>query len=328
MSTETSNEHHHHHSSGSSHHSSGSHHSSSHRHSRSHRRRKRERSSDRKAYRKSRYAFAFLLFLTITVFALSLTARLSLLSAKNVGDIFINHAYVSALSEDVLTYATDLCRDNNVPVSAAEDVVTYSAVNEIDRAYIIGTLSLDEQYTEQTYEGLLEEFNAKLEDSINTTLKENGVKSHSGVENGSEQLAKSITDYLKERMTFPFFDKVETIINLGKTGILATVLVSGILSVALVLIVIALGSKLYRNMRSVCHAFSASAIVCLLVPVVYSCIKTTKAIGFYPTYLNDSIMSYFNSSASSFALAGGLLAALSFALIAVEWKLKSDDLDS
>ena len=331
MSSESSHTHHHHHSSGS--HSSESHktnyHRDPHRHSshRSHRPR-RERSSDRKAYRKSRYLFAFILFLSVTVFSLSLTARFCLLSADNVANIFVNHTYVSALSDDVLTYATDLCRSNNIPASAAEDVVTYSAVNEIDRAYIIGTLSLDEKYTKTSYEDKLTELVESLEESIKSTLEQSGIKTYSGMKDEPAQLAKSITDYLSERMIFSYFDKVEAALNIGKTASFAAVVVSGIISVALILIVIALGSKLYRNLRSVCHAFSASAIVSFLIPIVYSGVKSTKALGFYPTYLNDSIMSFLNNAVSAYALTGVILTVLSFALMAVVWTLKSEDLDA
>ena len=303
-------------------HSSHSHSHHSHSHS------KRRRSTDYKAYRKSRYFFAFLLFLCLTLFSLSAAAKAVPLNKDRLGDVFTNREYVCALHEDVLTYAEDICRQNSVPVEAVDSVLTYANVNEINNAFIIGTMSLDEKYSQTVYQDKLEELSATLENSANASLEANGVKPAKGQQDGAKAFAKDITDYLAKRMSFPYLEKVEALANLGGTVSLVTLIAGAVVSVALALIVIALGSEGYRNLRSVVHATSASALVCFLICAVYGVINETKELYFFPAYLNDSIMRYLNDSILAVAVAGGLLTVASFAVMALVWKMKSDKLDS
>ena len=298
-----------------------------HTHSHSHSSSKRRRSSDVKAYRKSRYFFAFILFITLTAFAFSTTAKACPLDRDRVAEIFTNHTYAEALSDDVTTYAEDMCRRYSVPSSAVSPL-DFETVDEINRAYIIGALSLDEKYTETTYTNLLAELETSLESSINHSVKANNLRVADGNEDGAKFLAEAICGYLSEQMTFPYLDKVETVINLGSTVAFAVMVIGLVLTVALVLIVIALGSELYRNIRSVTHAVSASALSCYLVSVAYVLVRSTKDLYIFPTYLKASVMRYLDASAGALALTGALLTAVSFAVMAVVWKLKSDALDA
>ncbi len=308
--------------------SSNSTHSHSHTSSNSHSRSKRRRSSDTKAYRKSRYFCAFLLFLFLTLFSLSAAAKAVPLDKDKLGDIFTNREYVCALHDDVLTYAEDMCRENGVPAEAVDEVLTLATVDDINRAFIIGTMSLDEKYSQNVYQDKLGELNTTLESSIHTALKVNGIKIAKGQLDGTELLSENITQYLSKRMMFPYLDKVETLANLGSTISLVTLVVGGVLSVVLALIVIALGSEAYRNLRSIAHAISASALVCFLLCAVYGVIYETKELYFFPAYLTNSIMSYLNSSIGAVGITGGLLTVASLAVMAIIWKMKSDKLDS
>ncbi len=303
-------------------------HSSSQRHHSSHSSSGRRRSSDVKAYRKTRYFFAFLLFITVTVMSLGITAKVSLLDKNNIANIFTNHEYVSGLYEDVHTYADDMCRRNSVPLSAVDSVLTFDAVNEIDRAFILGTLSLDEQYSQTVYMDKLGELSDSISDSIKETVRQNGLAFAAGQEKSCDAFAQDLTGYLNKRMSFPYLEKTETIANLGSTAALVMSIVGAVLSAALVLIVITLGSEVYRNLRSVTHATLASGLSCFIICGAYSAVKSAKSLHFFPLYLNDSIMAYLDSSSGALAITGSMLFAASFVLMAVVWKLKSNALDS
>ncbi len=301
------------------------HHDTSHRHNTS-RRRHHRRTSDVKAYRKTRYFFAFLLFLTLTVLSFSLTARATVLSTEHAAVIFTNQTYTQALYEDVRTYAEDMCRTNSVPASALGSV-TYRRVMQVNEAYIIGTLSLDEKYTKTTYLDKLDDFSAQLEKDVRASLKAAGIPAAAGHTDGAGQLAATVTKYLKERMSFAYFDKLEALLNLGGTVSLVAAVISAVLSAVLVLVIIAMGADVYRNLRSVTHAVSAASLSSYITCLVYVYISHTKGLYFYPVYLNQSVMSFLNASAGGLLLTGGILTVASFAVMALVWKLKSDALD-
>lgn len=260
--------------------------------------------------------------------SLGITAKAVPFNKDKVADVFANYDYVMALYDDVNIYAHDMCMRNAVPASAVEDVLTFEAVNDIDRAYIYGTMSLDEQYSQTVYMDKLDKLAAKIEKSVNGSVSRNGLKIASGQEKAASAFAKDITGYLNKRMTFPYLEKLQTVVNLGSTAVIAVSIVGAILTVALALIVITLGSEVYRNLRSICHAIFAAALVCFVSSGTYAAIKGAKELYLFPSYLNDSIMRYLDSSAGAIAITGVLLTVISFVLLAVVWKLKSDVLDS
>ena len=310
------------------HRSTHSHSSHRHSHSRSHSHSRRTSSSDIKAYRKTRYFFAFLLFIALTLFSLSAAAKAGPLNDGNVSKVFTNREYVLALSEDVRTYGEDMCRRNGVPVKALGDLLSYESVREINEAYIYGTLSLNEKYTATSYTDKLDALSASLEKSISSTLKAENIRTADGMDDGAAALSADITGYFESRMVFPYMDKVETLLNLGSTAAWTVLVVSAVLSVALILVVIALGSELYRNLRSVAHAFSASALMCFVIAAAYGLVDAANDLVIFPEYLSASIMSYLNSSIGAVLLTGGILTILSFAVMAAIWTLKSDELDA
>ena len=306
---------------------------STHSHSRSlshttHSRFRRRRSSDLKAYRKSRYFCAFLLFITLTLLSFSATAKAYPLDADRVGDIFTSREYVTALADDVRTYGEDMCRRNGVPVSALGDLLSDASIRAVNESYVYGTLSLDEKYSKTYYADKLDELSASLEKNIDKTLQTAHIKTADGVRDGAAALSQDITDYLEKRMVFPLMEKVETVLSLGATAAVTVTVISAVLTTALILVVIALGSEVYRNLRSVTHAFSAAALMCFGTAVLYGIIREEKELFFFPEYLEAALMRYLDASAGALALTGALLTVASFAVMAVTWKLKSDKLDS
>ena len=271
---------------------------------------------------------AYLLFITLTVMALSAAAKAVPLNKNNVADVYVDYKYVSALYDDVSIYAHDVCKRNAVPASAVDSVLTFGAVNDIDRAYILGTMSLDEQYSQTVYLDKIDDLTKNIAKSVNTTVKENGLKFAAGQENTADAFAKTITNYLTERVTVPYLEKLQTFVNIGSTAATVAAIVSAVLTVALALVVITLGSEVYRNLRSICHATLASSLSCFVISGAYAYIKAAKNLGLSPSYLNESVMRYLDSSANAVTITGALLLVLSFVLLAVVWKLKSDVLDS
>ena len=271
---------------------------------------------------------AYLLFVTLTVMSLGIAAKAVPLNKNNVADVYVNYDYVSALYDDISTRAHELCKRNAVPVSAVDDVLTFETVNDIDRAYILGTMSLDEQYSQTVYLDKIDDLAKDIAQSVNNTVKERGLKFATGQEKTADDFAKAITRYITGRITVSYLEKLQTIVNIGGTAATVATVISAVLTVALALIVITLGSEVYRNLRSICHAVSASALSCFIISGAYAYIKGTKSLYLFPTYLNDSIMRYLDSSANAVAITGAVLLVLSFVLMALVWKLKSDALDT
>ena len=271
---------------------------------------------------------AFLLFIAVTAMSLGITAKAAPVNKNKVADVFVNYDYVTALYDDVNTYAHDICKRNNVPASAVEDVLTFDAVNDIDRAYILGTMSLDEQYSQTVYMDKLDDLTAKITQSVNTTVEQNGLQYAAGQENAAADFAGDITAYLQKRMTFPYLEKMQTYVNLFSTAAVVTSIIAAVLTVAFALIVITLGSEVYRNLRSICHATLGAAAICFATSGAYAAVKRAKELFLFPAYLNDSIMRYLDSSAGAVTLTGAILLTASFALMALVWKMKSDVLDS
>jgi len=264
----------------------------------------------------------------VTVFSLSAAAKACPLNKSRVAQTFTNAQYVSGLYEDVRTYSEDMCQRNFVPESALDGIITFGAVDEINRSYVLGTMSLDEKYSSTVYTDNIADLSAELEKSISATLKDSDIKVAKEQQNGAKSLANDIGSYLLNRMSITYLNSIKTVLNLGTTAAVVSMIVSGIISVALALIVITMGSELYRNVRSISHSLSASALSCFFACGVYGIVHDTKALGLYPLYLNNSVMDFLSSCVNTLLFTGVILLVMSFVTMTQAWRLKSKALDS
>ena len=136
----------------STHHSS-SHHSSSRRsssHSSSKKRKRKPKKNKFKRYSKLRKFFSFLLFLSFSAVTVISAIKISVLNENRVADVFLNRDYISGVYEDVLEYSEDLCLKCSIPDEGVKAVITYQNISDIQEAYTLGSLGMDEMYSEST----------------------------------------------------------------------------------------------------------------------------------------------------------------------------------
>lgn len=303
-------------------------HSSSKSHSRSHshhssNKRKKEYSGD---YTRLRNIFAFLLFVFIFFASISGCFRYSIVSERRVSEVFTNREYVQELYSDVLRYSEDLCEHYNIPKESVQKVITYTAIDDIQKAYTEGTLSVNDEYSEDAYSDLITDLNEGVYSSVKSTLNVQNKKS-SELDEYVHTFADIISDYVTEKVEFEYINAVKSVLNLGNTISVAVLVISAIIAVALALVVISLGEELYRNLRSVCHSVTAAAMLNFLLVVAYGIVRATKTLIIYPSYLCSSVMDYINDCAFSVFATSALLGLISVLLSAVVWELKAVNLD-
>lgn len=270
----------------------------------------------------ARSFLAFALFLVIAALSLTVCVRFHFMASHNVVGVFNNEKYVAALHGDITDYIKDLNQSSLFPSGITEELVTYDKVYEISNAYASGLFSETEDYNETTYETIVEKLQKEIRETADAEIESRGMAVDVAQKNGTEQYAARIGSYIKDRVEIPHIDKVKTAYNIGKTASLAAIFAFALLALILVLIILSVGNKKYRSLRSLVHALCAAATLDLLLAGGVEVIKHTKTLWVYPLYLRESIMTYVNSCVFGVTMASVTLFILAFVLMTVIWRLR------
>lgn len=324
---------HHHHSSGrkSSHHrhhtsskSSKHHHSSKHSSSHSHKSKRKKPSA--KTYARRRAFFSFVLFLTISATAILGALKISVLNESRMANIFTNSTYLNAMHDDVMEYSKDLCLKCGIPDSYLDNVITYKSISEIQKAYILGNLDMDEMYSESSYVDMIGRLNDNIATQTKNVVEENRLEFANGMETkGPQQFADEVTAYLKSRVEFKYLEDIQSIVNVSSPVLNVGMILFAVLSVAFLLLTISFVDKKYRALRAVCYSiFGASALDMFLV-ICVGIVSIFKDLLIYPSYFCDSVMGYINFCVSTFLIEGILLFLFGVMVGALVWRIKRNN---
>ena len=301
------------------HHDSHSHH----RHS-SHRRKKRRSKSKRYAF--WRTIFSFMLFLCVSATAVFLATRLTVLNEDRVSRIFTNEKYLASLHADVLEYSQDLCLKYGIPDDCVKDTITYESISNIQNAYTLGQLDMDEMYSSTTYSDIIKALNKELAAQTETTIKANSLEIDESVQDGAVQkFADEVSDYITKKVEFKYTSDLQSIFNVSSTVLIIGIILFAILSVAFFLLTISFAEKRYRAFRSVSFSVFGAAGLNLLMVISVGIVAIFKNFLIYPLYLCDSVMSYIGSCVLTFLACAIVLFILGTMNSALVWRLKRNN---
>ena len=273
-----------------------------------------------------RNSMAFLLFVSISLLSVSVCVKAVVLNPNEFAKIFTDKDYVNALYLDAKQYAYDVCEECSIPTDCVDEVLTFSAVYDINEAYALGSLTDSEQYNATTYVNRIDDLNSKLANATKKMLREYNIEISEGQKSsGIKSFSDKITDYVKNIIEFEYLEKLQTTVNLSKAVLIAVMAVSIILILIFTLILFASSSKKYRIFRAVAYSFIASGLLDFTAVLGVAIVRMTKELVVYPTYLCDAMMKYVVDSTNVFIMSGLASFVVAIALMTVVWKLKRDE---
>ena len=281
-------------------------------------------SAETKGERVARSFLAFALALAVALLSLFCCIKFSFTSPKAVSGIFVNDKYVNALRADVTDFSHDICKASMLPEDVLDSEISYDAVYGIVNSYIKGSLGTSQEFTKTTYEDNLESLEAALTKKLNDEIDKNSLEVDKKQKNGAKEISSFIGDYLLERLQITHVSALETVINIGNIAGIIGMAVLAVIALVLTLLIISIGPKRYRAIRSVIHAVNAAALIDLSLIAGVQIVKHFKSLVLYPQYVADAFLTYVNRCEDAVGISSLVLFSISLILMAVVWKLNRD----
>ena len=286
-------------------------------HSRSH-------SSSQQTSKGKRFARAFLafvLFLVLSALCFSVCARVTYIAPKKVAEIFSNHDYAQGVTEDARGYAHDICLASGVKEDTLDGVINYESMSRLQKAYGYGIYADTEDYTETTYNDILEDLQRSITAEFESAVKKQGIAVSPNVDKGSAKAAEALIKYIRSITEFRYSEEVKTIVTIGKNATLIAIIVFAFLAVILALIVVSIGSVRYRAMRMLVHSLNATGLLGVIVIIGVKVVEHFKTLYIFPMYLRESVLRHIDSCLYTTGYASAICFLLALVLASIIWKM-------
>lgn len=274
---------------------------------------------------KKRSVLSFLLYLCVTLVALC-TVFLSVTANPNTFiKEFTQPSYIADVKDDVLQFTRDLCFNNSLPDDFLDTTITYDKIYNLENAYVYGELGNSQEFTAESYSGLLSQFKDDVAASVNDMVSTQGIEIEETVKDTAvDTFAQQVANYTAKATSFGYMRQVKGFCNLSKTVCSIVIIVCLIAGIGLVIAIFSGTSRKYRATRSLSYAFSSSAVMNLIVALAIYIVKLTKTLVIYPTYLVDVFLRWVDDSFNSVLTCAGILAIIFVAFACVTLKMKRD----
>ncbi|WP_297130362.1 hypothetical protein [uncultured Eubacterium sp.] len=274
---------------------------------------------------KKRSVLSFLLYLCVTLVALC-TVFLSVTANPNTFiKEFTQPSYIADVKDDVLQFTRDLCFNNSLPDDFLDTTITYDKIYNLENAYVYGELGNSQEFTAESYSGLLSQFKDDVAASVNDMVSTQGIEIEETVKDTAvDTFAQQVANYTAKATSFGYMRQVKSFCNLSKTVCSIVIIVCLIAGIGLVIAIFSGTSRKYRATRSLSYAFSSSAVMNLIVALAIYIVKLTKTLVIYPTYLVDVFLRWVDDSFNSVLTCAGILAIIFVAFACVTLKMKRD----
>ena len=270
--------------------------------------------------------FSFILFLSISATAILGALKVSVLNQSRMANVFTNSSYINSMYNDVMDYSKDLCLKCGIPDSNLDNAITYKSISEIQNAYILGNMDLDEMYSPSSYVDLISKLNKEIVSQTKKVIKENNIKVAGGMSaKGPQQFADEITSYLQSKVEFKYLSDIQSIVNVSSPVLNIGIILFAVLSIAFLLLTISFADKKYRALRSVCYSVFGAAALDILLVILVGIVGIFKDLVIYPSYLCTSVMNYIIFCVSTFLIEGILLFLIGVIVGALVWRLKRNN---
>lgn len=279
-------------------------------------------SSERSGTKFARNFLAFVLFISILVLNFSACMGFVFLNADKVSSIFTNNAYVTALRQDVMQYADDLCDEAYIPYDSVEQELTYDVIYDIAVSYADGNLGNDEMYTDSTYLSKIDDLQNSLTASTQEMLKDYKLAFDQA---DVEKFSSRVCGYVKEKTEFAYLDYVKKATNLGRTAAIAAGVVSVVFVIISILIILHTGSRRFRSLRAIAHSLTASSLFQLAMVIALEVLKKFKTLVIYPAYLCKSVMEFIGRCEITVLISAGISFVFALVVMAFVWRNKRNE---
>lgn len=269
---------------------------------------------------KGQFVLSFLLFVSLAVLSLSICAKAYFVNPSSFSAMVTSRDYISALHEDIVEFAYDECEQCSVPSDFVDKAISYDSVYRLESSYIHSALGTSDAYSNEAFDSNLEDMAEKIKDGVNADLKAQGLRS--GVTNGSDMLASSITSYAREKVSFAYLDKVQALYNVGGILLIVLIALSAIFAVIFGAMLNISKTKPYQTLRMVAYSFEASALFNFVMVLAVAIVRITKDLVVYPSYLCSALMDFVGKSMLTVTISGLAQAMIALAIITAVWVLK------
>lgn len=262
---------------------------------------------------------SFMLFLSLTVLSLSVCCKAYIANPATIACIFTGNSYVSALQDDIIQFANDESKKCSVPADCLDKVISYDVVFELESSYIHSMLGTSQGYSADAFQKNVLSLKEKISTAMQNELDSQNM---SYSQKGVEGFAQAVSDYAQSKAEFKYIEKVQSVLNISNVLITAAIIVSLVVSIALIALLVVKKDKRYRSMRYVAYSFEASAIFNFAMVCAVGIVRGAKDLVLYPSYLCAALMSYVGSSMLAVAISGIVLILISFVIITAIWRIK------
>lgn len=270
----------------------------------------------------ARYFSAFVLYVFILILSFSACMGLVFLNGDSISSVFTNNAYVTALRQDVVQYAEDLCNEAYIPHDSIEQELTYDVIYDIAISYADGNLCHGEIYTDTTYQSRIDDLQNSLASSTQEMLKNYKLNFDKA---DAEKFSSRVCAYIKEKTEFVYLDNIKQAVNIGRTTAIAAGAVSFLLIIITACVIIYIGRRRYRGLRVIAYSFTASSLFQLTAVIALEVFKKFKSLVVYPTYLCDSIISFIARCELTVLISASVSFVLALIVMAFVWRIKRNE---
>ena len=276
-------------------------------------------------HERARRILAFFLFLTISLLSLSLCVRVSFVSKSSIVNTFMSDTYIQGEYNSINNYARDLCDECSLPYECVSGTVTYDAVYKIQKAYINGILSANDEYTETTYKDYIENLKKDVKASTLSVIKEQKIDTYGKASEGAEKFAQKIADYTAKTTELAFAGRVDAVSSFLRIATIVAAAVLLLVAVIFVLFILSIGKKPYRAIRDIAYSFYAAALLNIILVSGVKVLEHFKTLVLFPRYLSAALMEYVNACVSGVGISAAALFVIGLVLTTVVWSLKRND---
>lgn len=277
---------------------------------------------------KMRDRLSFLIFIAIVIVTLCVNCFVVIANPNVIVNTFCDSEVVEPLHTDVVTYAKDMCKKNNLPDSFIENSITYDSVYILQKSCISGKLGASSDFNENAFETYLDEFRTHLAEDVYKMIDEKNVQIDPSVSDSAvDNFCLDIAKYVDTRVNLSYINSVVKGVKVVR--VLSTVLsiIFGISGVSAVVYMSFKGGKTYRILRHISYSVLGGTIVGFINALILIVLKTTKDLVIYPLYIAQAFMNYVDLSIECIMISSLCLLTVFFLLISVVWKIKRDECD-
>ena len=269
-----------------------------------------------------RSILAFFLFVCIVICTTCISGGVGVVNKDEIAKSLLESSYINALTNDVKQYATDLCEQAGVPKNIVDDSVDYNKMYELEKSYIYGDLFESTDYNENAFLANILHLKSDITNALTSSLENNGLIIDENMQNSIDNMSTNVSNYAKQRIRFINEDMYKNVVDNIKLVNICLIGVCIFVSALIIIRLLTIGNKKYRSLRYAVYSFSAASLFNFITVIIFSVVNSRQPRIIQPSYLQNAIDSYINSSSYNFIMLSLFVFFIAICLSAISWIMK------